>query len=75
MNAQMAKRDRANLLTVNAKNLGEDLVALEERRNQFAKTIANQTTIMALETPQKYAGLSVWKCIGIAPPESAPDDR
>jgi hypothetical protein len=75
VNTQMAKRDRANLLAVEAENLGEDLAALEERRNQFAKTVANQTTIMAVETPQKYAGLSVWKCTGMAPPESVPDDR
>jgi hypothetical protein len=60
---------------VEAENLGEDLAALEERRNQFAKTVANQTTILAVETPQKYAGLSVWKCTGMAPPESVPDDR
>lgn len=75
VNAQMAQRDRANLLAVEAKNLGEDLAALEERRDQLAKAVANQTTILAVETPQKYAGLSVWKCIGIAPPEAAPDDR
>lgn len=75
VNAQMAKRDRANLLSVDAKNLGEDLAALEERRNQLAKAIVNQTTILAVETAQKYAGLGVWKCIGIAPPEPVPADH
>lgn len=66
VNAVMAKRNQINLALIDAKNERKNISKLTQSLTSLQSARKSFTSITAYSTGQSYAGVPIWKCIGIA---------
>jgi hypothetical protein len=71
VNAVMNERARVNMMFVNIAEQKEELGRLADQLEALLKRRIEATTIIAQQTPQRYAGSPIYQCVGMAPPETS----